>query len=463
MGVLFDLRATRCAALLPLIRGLRPRTRQRTLRVRGSPRRRATCERLGDLERGEPKQRELPVRGRPYRRTCPCSRVEAPGLTLTGTPRCVGSSRSKSPERPEVARREAASFGPEGSVAAFEAQPRISGSNAAQRVACRSKTTPTSSRGAPMPTPRPAKPGTLFGQRLRLASKRSKHSDPRSPGGSRLRICALRLSEKVARLRRARGWYRGVAGTRGRSFRSTRNALRRVAAFEGFALERGNGPFGSEARRFAASNLCTVGGVVARGADATGSSRRRRSRRVWTMDMRHSSGSGAALSGDCTRRVDSLEGSVQGGADATRTCRLGSTPPLDTPRPRLSFGARRAAGASCRTSSGPPERRVARHHRDFRSVGRVGGGGRVGWGVPRRVRCGSGAGGRAATNAPRSVGRRRFALRERPGDGAGLPAPRAERPRPLPGTGSGAGSVPGPRLAGCARRRRRFPRTKRER
>ena len=41
-----------------------------------------------------------------------------------------------------------ASLGPEGSVAAFEASPRISGSNAAQRVACRSKKTPTTPRGA---------------------------------------------------------------------------------------------------------------------------------------------------------------------------------------------------------------------------------------------------------------------------------------------------------------------------
>ena len=42
----------------------------------------------------------------------------------------------------------AASIGPEGSVVPFEAQPRIRDSNAAQRVACRSKRTPASPRGA---------------------------------------------------------------------------------------------------------------------------------------------------------------------------------------------------------------------------------------------------------------------------------------------------------------------------
>ena len=48
----------------------------------------------------------------------------------------------------------------------------------------------------------------------------------------------------------------GAAGTRRRSFRSTRNALRRVgAANSRLRLERGDGPFGSEARRFAASDL----------------------------------------------------------------------------------------------------------------------------------------------------------------------------------------------------------------
>ncbi len=66
----------------------------------------------------------------------------------------------------------------------------------------------------------------------------------------------------------------GAAGTRWRSFRSTRNALRRVAAANSRrSLERGYGPFGSEARRFAASNLWTVRELGAGEADASGTSR----------------------------------------------------------------------------------------------------------------------------------------------------------------------------------------------
>ena len=157
-GVLFDLHATRCAALLPLIRGgasnaatdpSGPRLAAAASILRTSRELVARAADAAGTSRWELFDRQLAATDSVPDRLC--SGLDArwdPGITLTRTPRCVGFPRHNSPRRSAVARRAAASLGPEGSVAAFEAPPRISGSNAAQRVACRSKRTPATPRGA---------------------------------------------------------------------------------------------------------------------------------------------------------------------------------------------------------------------------------------------------------------------------------------------------------------------------
>ena len=113
VGVPFDLHATRCAALLPLIRGGASNAATDPI---GSEARRFAAS---DLWTG----RELGARGADATGTSrlgstshldtPLERIDSSGSPPTGTPSCVGSPRPNSPWRPKVARREAASFGPD--------------------------------------------------------------------------------------------------------------------------------------------------------------------------------------------------------------------------------------------------------------------------------------------------------------------------------------------------------------
>ena len=106
----------------------------------------------------------------------------------------------------------------------------------------------------------------------------------------------------------------GAAGTRGLPFRSTRNALRRVAAANSrLRLERGNGPFGSEARRFAASDLGTSRALPTKG------SRRRGNFPFGSIPCSDTSRRGRVPLRD-SRWGRSLERSVSGSSTATPRC-----------------------------------------------------------------------------------------------------------------------------------------------